>query len=113
MPSTISSATPKHSVSTSASSANPVKHPEMANRRPSQTNYADAQRAASSAAQAQSPINVPDGRRNSQGEALKSPVASWKPTFQRNQSWNQQDLKRETSKGEWAMSEGAAGFSEK
>jgi hypothetical protein len=86
----------------------------MAIRQSSQSNYADAQRAAASAAaQAQSPVDVPDGRRNSQGEALKSPVASWKPTFERNQSWNQQDLRREAQKAEWEKTGEAAGFSEK
>jgi hypothetical protein len=84
----------------------------MAIRRPSQNDYKEAQRAASAAAQAQSPIDIPDGRRNSQGEALKSPVASWKPTFERKQSWSQQDLKREVQKEELEKTEGGAGFSE-
>lgn len=118
MSSTISSPTSKPPSSTNSASANPSKHPEMAIRRPSQSNYADAQRAASAAAQAESSIDVPDGRRNSQGEALKSPVASWKPTFERKQSWNQQDLRREAQRAEWektgAEKTGAAtGFSEK
>ena len=38
---------------------------------------------------------VPDGRRNSAGEEIPSPVASWKPNFARQQSWNREDLKRE------------------
>jgi hypothetical protein len=84
----------------------------MAIRRPSQNDYTEAQRAASAAAQAQSPVDIPDGRRNSQGEALKSPVASWKPTFERKQSWNQQDLKREVQKQELEKREWGAGFSE-
>jgi hypothetical protein len=84
----------------------------MAIRRPSQNDDTEAQRAASAAAQAQSPVDIPDGRRNSQGEALKSPVASWKPTFERKQSWNQQDLKREVQKEELEKREGGAGFSE-
>ena len=101
---------PSFSISTSA---NPAKHPEMAIRRASQTNYMDAQRAAAAAsAQAQSPIDIPDGRRNSQGEALKSPIATWKPTFERTQSWNRQDLKREVQKGELEKGSESAGFSE-
>jgi hypothetical protein len=84
----------------------------MAIRRPSQNDYTEPQRAASAAAQAQSPVDIPDGRRNSQGEALKSPVASWKPTFERKQSWNQQDLKREVQKEELEKAGGGAGFSE-
>jgi hypothetical protein len=81
----------------------------MAVRRGSQ-NYVEAQKAAS--AVSQSPIEIPDGRRNSQGETLKSPVASWKPSFERTQSWSQQDLKREVQKGELSKAEGAAGFTE-
>jgi hypothetical protein len=84
----------------------------MAIRRPSQTNYMEAQRAAAAAAQAQSPVDIPDGRRNSQGEALKSPVADWQPTFERTQSWNRQDLKREVQKEELEKGTGTAGFSE-
>jgi hypothetical protein len=101
---------PSSKVSFSTSiSANPAKHPGMAVRRGSQ-NYVEAQQAASAAGQ--SPIEIPDGRRNSQGEALKSPVASWKPSFERTQSWNQQDLKREVQKGELSKADGAAGFTE-
>ena len=69
--------------------------------------------AAAAAAQPQSPVDIPDGRRNSQGEALKSPVATWKPTFERTQSWNRQDLKREVQKGEWEKGTESAGFSER
>lgn len=94
----------------SPTSANPLKHPEMAIRRPSQTNYTDAQRAA--AAQSHPPVQMPDGRRNSQGEELKSPVASWTPAFERKQSWNQQDLKREVQRGQLETGKETAGFSE-
>ena len=40
-------------------------------------------------------IKAPDGRRNSQGEEIPSPVETWKPNFTRKQSWNPEDLKRE------------------
>ncbi|TVY89160.1 hypothetical protein LAWI1_G007625 [Lachnellula willkommii] len=40
------------------------------------------------------PVSIPDGRRNSQGEVLKSPTETWKPNMARTQSWNQEDLKR-------------------
>lgn len=38
---------------------------------------------------------MPDGRRNSSGEGIPSPIESWKPDFTRRQSWNREDLKRE------------------
>ena len=38
---------------------------------------------------------MPDGRRNSMGEAIPSPVAEWKPNFARKQSFKMEDLKRE------------------
>ena len=105
--------TKKPSFSSSSTSINPSKHPEMSIRRPSQTNYVDALRASSSSStNAHSPtVDLPDGRRNSQGEALKSPVSTWTPSFERTQSWNQQDLKRENQMKGWR--EGEAGFSEK
>ena len=40
-------------------------------------------------------IRIPDGRKNSVGEALPSPVETWKPNFARRQSWKFEDLKRE------------------
>jgi len=40
-------------------------------------------------------IKIPDGRRNSLGVNIPSPVESWKPNFARRQSWNKEDLKRE------------------
>jgi len=46
------------------------------------------------------PISIPDGRRNSQGEILKSPTETWKPNMARTQSWNQEDLKRRFYAGE-------------
>jgi len=55
-----------------------------------------------------------DGRRNSFGEILPSPVAEWKPTFNRVQSWNREDRKREVVlKRELLDHEGrGGGFSE-
>ncbi|KAJ5052278.1 uncharacterized protein L3040_002032 [Drepanopeziza brunnea f. sp. 'multigermtubi'] len=35
-----------------------------------------------------------DGRRNSQGQALPSPMETWKPSFARVQSWNREEFKR-------------------
>jgi hypothetical protein len=55
------------------------------------TNYQSAQ---SESSEHTSPIKIPDGRRNSQGEILPSPTESWKPNLQRTQSWNSEDLKR-------------------
>lgn len=40
-------------------------------------------------------VVIPDGRRNSRGQAIQSPTETWKPNFGRKQSWNQEDLKRE------------------
>ena len=40
-------------------------------------------------------IKIPDGRRNSLGEKIPSPVETWKPNFERRQSWKMEDLKRE------------------
>jgi len=40
-------------------------------------------------------IRIPDGRKNSVGEHLPSPVETWKPNFARRQSWKMEDLKRE------------------
>ncbi|KUJ17050.1 uncharacterized protein LY89DRAFT_70463 [Mollisia scopiformis] len=56
-----------------------------------------------------------DGRRNSFGEILPSPTESWKPTFNRVQSWNREDRKREiVLQREIAAHEGyGGGFSEK
>lgn len=39
-------------------------------------------------------VSIPDGRRNSHGEILQSPIENWKPNLVRNQTWNPQDLKR-------------------
>jgi hypothetical protein len=41
-----------------------------------------------------SDIKIPDGRRNSCGENMPSPVSTWKPNFARSQSWKMEDLKR-------------------
>jgi len=38
---------------------------------------------------------MPDGRRNSKGDILPSPTATWKPNYSRKQSWNQEDFKRD------------------
>ncbi|CZT00599.1 uncharacterized protein RAG0_10447 [Rhynchosporium agropyri] len=40
-------------------------------------------------------VSIPDGRRNSQGEALHSPTENWKPNFKRVQSFKFDDLKRD------------------
>jgi hypothetical protein len=58
---------------------------------PTSSNYQSAQ---SEASDHSTPIKIPDGRRNSQGEILPSPTESWKPNLQRTQSWNAEDLKR-------------------
>jgi len=42
-------------------------------------------------------VKIPDGRRNSQGEAIASPTESWKPNFGRKQSWDPQEYKRKMS----------------
>ncbi|KAI9651208.1 hypothetical protein NHQ30_001246 [Ciborinia camelliae] len=60
-------------------------------------------------------VSIPDGRRNSQGEALHSPIETWKPNLVRNQSWNQQDLKRlhveeGLKKENWSNDDGVAGL---
>jgi hypothetical protein len=88
-------------------------HPDMPFRTASQ-NRGDAQQAASSysTARPNAPaVQIPDGRKNSQGESLQSPTESWQPSFQRRQSWNQQDLKRQVYIGELDSGEGA-GFTE-
>ncbi|ESZ93362.1 hypothetical protein SBOR_6259 [Sclerotinia borealis F-4128] len=60
-------------------------------------------------------VSIPDGRRNSLGEALHSPIETWKPNLLvRNQSWNHQDLKRlhveeVLKKEEWRNDVGAMG----
>jgi len=56
-----------------------------------------------------------DGRRNSSGEILPSPTENWKPTFNRVQSWNREDRKREIMlEREIVDHEGrGGGFSEK
>ena len=46
------------------------------------------------------PTKIPDGRRNSCGEKLPSPVENWKPNIARWQSWNREDLKHEYVVGE-------------
>jgi len=57
-------------------------------------------------------IKIPDGRRNSQGEMIPSPVESWKPNLQRRQSWNREDLKREHVLGELGKKKDDTGFTE-
>ena len=46
-------------------------------------------------------VRIPDGRRNSLGEIIPSPTESWKPNFQRTQSWCQEDLKRQLLENEF------------
>lgn len=61
-------------------------------------NYINAQRngeAEAAAGQKVQQIKIPDGRKNSTGEAVVSPTETWRPNFTRKQSWCQQDLKRE------------------
>ncbi|TEY59791.1 hypothetical protein BOTCAL_0186g00120 [Botryotinia calthae] len=60
-------------------------------------------------------VSIPDGRRNSGGEALPSSAETWKPNLDRRQSWNHQDLKRlhveEVLKKEhWSNDAGAEGL---
>ncbi|KAF7859548.1 hypothetical protein EAF04_008629 [Stromatinia cepivora] len=60
-------------------------------------------------------VSIPDGRRNSLGEPLQSSIETWKPNLVRNQSWNQQDLKRlhveaGLKKEEWKNDVGVAGL---
>lgn len=62
--------------------------------------------------QQKKPLEIPDGRRNSQGEALKSPVATWKPSLGRVQSWDRQEMKRELQRGQVEGARGAAGYTE-
>ncbi|KAG9234984.1 hypothetical protein BJ875DRAFT_287353 [Amylocarpus encephaloides] len=40
-------------------------------------------------------VAIPDKRRNSIGEHLHSPNETWRPATNRQQSWSQEDLKRE------------------
>ncbi|KAB8292367.1 hypothetical protein EYC80_008104 [Monilinia laxa] len=62
-------------------------------------------------------VSIPDGRRNSLGEPLHSPLETWTPNLlKRNQSWNHQDLKRlhveeVLKKEEWRNDEGMGGYS--
>lgn len=57
--------------------------------------------------------SMPDGRRNSQGESLRSPIETWTPNLLlRRQTWNHQDLKRlhveeVLKKEQWRNDEGA------
>jgi hypothetical protein len=54
-----------------------------------------------------------DGRRNSQGEVLSSPIESWKPDLKRRQSFKQEDLKRTVYSAEMCDEPGAErGFTE-
>lgn len=94
---------------------------------PSSTNYTNAQNAQAEKAQQTAKVSIPDGRRNSVGQELPSPVETWKPNLARNQSWNQQDQKRkivenrlkedvkkwEGSGGWTEAADGAGGFTEK
>lgn len=57
--------------------------------------------------------SLKDGRKNSGGEELASPVESWKPNLNRQQSWNQQDMKRQAQLSSLESEEkGKGGFSE-
>jgi hypothetical protein len=62
--------------------------------RTSSSNYVDTQTAKAEQDKLISSVKIPDGRRNSMGETLPSPTETWKPNLARNQSWNQEDLKR-------------------
>jgi hypothetical protein len=56
-----------------------------------------------------------DGRRNSHGDILASPIDSWKPDFKRTQSFKQEDLKRTVYSAEMIDGNGKAaegGFTE-
>jgi len=58
-------------------------------------------------------VKIPDGRKDSTGEPLASPTETWRPTFERKQSWNPQDLKRQMLAGELKKEgHGGQGFTE-
>lgn len=79
---------------TSTISSKSSDHPGVPFRATSH-NYINAQAAAPENTEPHNAtIHIPDGRKNSVGELLPSPTESWKPNFQRTQSWNQEDLKR-------------------
>jgi len=59
-----------------------------------------------------SQIKMPDGRKNSVGENLPSPVETWKPNFARRQSWKMEDLKREHVAADLTKKKNDGGFSE-
>ncbi|RFU30562.1 hypothetical protein B7463_g5767, partial [Scytalidium lignicola] len=40
-------------------------------------------------------IEIPDGRKMVDGDKVPSPTATWRPSVDRQQSWNQEDQKRE------------------
>ncbi|TAQ89936.1 hypothetical protein B7494_g1715 [Chlorociboria aeruginascens] len=102
---------------TSSTTHTPEHHPGMPVRT-SSSNYMAAQHAASDPAAAATAastddVRIPDGRKNSQGEILKSPAETWRPDFKRKQSWNQQDLKRELVMSELGKGDMASGEAEK
>jgi len=66
-----------------------------------------------SSAQQPPSASLKDGRKNSEGETVTSPVESWKPNLARQQSWNQQDLKRELQLSSMDGSGGGGGKKEK
>ncbi|KAH8585903.1 hypothetical protein B0O99DRAFT_99976 [Bisporella sp. PMI_857] len=80
--------------------------------RTSSSNYVTAQQAAEAAKSPSSAVSIPDGRRNSVGEVLKSPTEAWRPDFKRKQSYNQEDLKRELQMSS-VVKDDPKGFSEK
>ncbi|KAG4026224.1 hypothetical protein MFRU_043g00280 [Monilinia fructicola] len=87
---------------------------------PSSTTHSQATESSSTTTHPQSSkieVPIPDGRRNSLGEPLHSPLETWTPNLlKRNQSWNHQDLKRlhveeALKKEEWRNDEGMGGYS--
>jgi hypothetical protein len=93
-------------VTTSSSTSGALTKPSV----PLRTTTADYKDALQAAAAADTPstavepdvpaAQIPDNRRNSQGEVLKSPTEKWRPDFERTQSWSTQDMKRQVQLGE-------------
>jgi len=58
-------------------------------------NYINAQAQSAVTSPTSPTVKIPDGRRTSTGEAITSPTETWRPNYERKQSWNQEDLKRQ------------------
>ncbi|RDW79558.1 hypothetical protein BP6252_04196 [Coleophoma cylindrospora] len=73
------------------------------------SSYKKAQEAHSLASSTAAAAMPHDGRKASEGQV--SGVQAWKPQMNRQQSWNQEDLKRERLKKELEM-QGGEGYTE-